>query len=120
MYLQYSLDPVLDIRGESKSNVRGQIGDPHALRNDLNRLLGHDTHLFQTQTRTKTFFVSKKLPHLTETKPATVYSWILVERTGKSGARGKEQYLRGGEAGGVEAPRQFPASGGEDGFFRRR
>lgn len=77
---------------------------------------------FQTQKRTKTFFVSKKLPHLTETKPATVYSWILVERTGKSGARGKEQYLRGGEAGGVQAPRQFPASGGggEDGFFRRR
>lgn len=39
---------------------------------------------FQTQKRTKTFFVSKKLPHLTETKPATVYSWILVERTGKN------------------------------------
>lgn len=53
VHLHYFADPVLNIGGESKSNLRGQIGDAHALRSDLNRLVGHDTHLLPNQKRSR-------------------------------------------------------------------
>lgn len=116
VHLHYFPDPVLNIGGESKSNLRGQIGDAHALCSDLNRLVGHDTHLLPNQKKKQTFFVSKKLPHLIESKPATVYSLILVERTEKSEARGQQQYLHCGEAAGGDGPRRFPAAAARVGW----
>lgn len=78
--------------------------------------LGTILIFFQTKKKKQTFFVSKKPPHLIESKPATVYSLILVERTEKSEARGQQQYLHCGEAAGGDGPRRFPAAAARVGW----